>query len=307
MGLQRPSIASPPPLISLIVPTHNHGALLRSCVETLTEQTDYPNRELIIVDHDSDDTETLELLDQLASKPDVEILRFSGPFNYSAINNYAVRRARGQLLGLLNNDLEVLSPTWLSEMVGLALQADVGAVGAKLLYPDLTVQHGGILLGGGSRRDPVAGHLFHRLPRNHPGYCGRALAIQEVSAVTGACLVMRREVFEQVEGFDEVHLPVAFNDVDLCLRIREVGLRILWTPRAELIHHESASRGSDLAADALPRFTDEVRFMRRRWSAELELDPFYNPNLDPARCDFSLAFPPRSHTETSRRGERGSE
>ncbi len=290
----RVSIPEPAPLVTLIVPTRNRRDLLQRCLESLVESTDYPRFELLVVDHDSDDPATRRYLERLAGQSNSEVLRFSGPFNFSAINNLAAARARGELLGLLNNDLEFVHRGWLREMTGLALRSDVGAVGAKLLYPNSTVQHGGVLLGGGSDAEPVAGHLFHGLPRDHPGYCSRALAVQEVGAVTAACMVLRREVFEQVGGFDEVHLPVAFNDVDLCLRIRDRGWRILWTPFAEIIHLESASRGSDLVPAARARFASEVSWMRQRWQTELERDPFYNPNLDPARCDFALAFPPRT-------------
>lgn len=283
--------AEPPP-VSLIVPTRNQRRLLERLLETLGS-TAYPRYEVLVVDNGSDDPATLAYLEELTASGRARLLRFPGPFNYSALNNRAAGQAGGELLGFLNDDLEITAPEWLDEMVAQALRPDVGAVGARLLYPDGTVQHAGVLLGGGARRNAVAGHLFHRLERNDPGDGGRALLTQELSAVTSACLVMRRQVFDEVDGFDETRLPVAFNDVDLCLRLRASGYRIVWSASAELIHHGSASRGPDRTPAARTRFAAEVGYMRRRWGATLDRDPFYHPALDAERCDFSLAFPPR--------------
>jgi GT2 family glycosyltransferase len=289
------SLPSTPPEITLIVPTHNAAPLLEKLVRTLTEMTSYPAFEILVIDHRSDEPAARAYLDRLQREQGVKLLRYDGPFNFSAMNNLAVAECRTELVGLLNNDLEIVEASWLDEMVSHALRPGVGAVGAKLLYSDGTVQHGGVLLGGGSPTKPVAGHLFHSLHRSEPGYFGRALVAQSASAVTAACMVMRRGVFQEVGGFDEENLPVAFSDVDLCLRLGEAGYRIVWTPHAQLIHHGSTTRGHDLSPQHRQRFAAEVRHMRRRWGDRLDHDPHYNPNLDPVTCDFSLAFPPRPY------------
>jgi GT2 family glycosyltransferase len=214
------------------------------------------------------------------------VIRDDSPFNYSRLNNAAVGHAEGQILCLLNDDVEVLTPGWLEEMVSFAARPDVGAVGARLWYPDGTLQHGGVIIGIGG----VAGHAHPRLPKGDGGYFSRGVLQQELSAVTGACLVLRRSVFEEVGGLDE-GIAVAFNDVDLCLRIRAAGYRIIWTPFAELIHHESASRGQEDNPEKIARFNREVRFMLERWGATLDDDPHYNPNLAKTSGCFALALP----------------
>jgi GT2 family glycosyltransferase len=197
--------------------------------------------------------------------------------------------ARGDLIALVNNDIEVISPDWLSEMVGLALQPGVGAVGARLWYPGMTLQHGGVVLGIGG----VAAHANKGLPRGLNGYAGRAALIQSFSAVTAACLVVRKAAYQQVGGLDEVHLAVAFNDVDFCLRLVEAGYRNVWTPYAELLHHESATRGEDIAPEKRERFQRESGYMQERWRDLLQHDPAYNPNLTVDSEDFGYAWPPR--------------
>jgi GT2 family glycosyltransferase len=211
------------------------------------------------------------------------------PFNFSALNNSAVLNARGVFLGLVNNDIEVIAPRWLDEMVGLAQQPGVGAVGARLLYPNGTVQHGGVICGILG----IAGHAHRDLPQGEHGYFGRARLIQSVSAVTAACLVIRKSIYEEVGGLDEANLKVAFNDVDFCLRISEAGYRNVWTPYAELTHHESATRGVENSPEKQQRFQGEVKYMGRRWGRHLLNDPAYNPNLTLEYEDFSLAWPPR--------------
>jgi GT2 family glycosyltransferase len=275
-----------PPLVSLIIPTHNGYELLSCCVESIFQKTTYRPFEILIVNHQSDDPQTLAYLERLSKEGKARVIDYEGPFNFSRINNEAVRHARGTILGFLNNDVEVISPGWLSEMVSHALRPEIGAVGAMLYYPDDTIQHGGVILGILG----VAGHAYRYLPRGTPGQMGRAWLAQDLSAVTGACLLMRRDVFEEVGGFDE-QLAVAFNDVDLCLRIRERGYRVLWTPFAELYHREGVSRGKDTIESE--RFLREIRFMQERWGEQLLHDPAYNPNLTLEREDFSLAFPPR--------------
>ena len=279
----------PAPLVSIIIPTKDKAEILGPCVDGILNRTDYPNLEIVIVDHQSTDPAATQLLAKLAEEPRVTIMSYEGPFNYSAINNAAVARARGSVLALLNNDVEVINPDWLDEMVALAVLPEVGAVGAKLLYPDNRIQHAGVVLGPGG----VAGHLFHLLEATDPGYFGRAVMTSTVSAVTAACFVVRKAVFEEVGGFDEENLAVAFNDVDICLKIAESGYRNVLTPQATLYHHESVSRGSDQTGERLKRFNREIEFMMQKWDNVLTDDPFYNPNLNLATGDFSLSFPPR--------------
>jgi len=210
------------------------------------------------------------------------VLRYDREFNYSAINNLAVREARGEVVLLLNNDTEVITPDWLEEMLGHLHQEGVGAVGAKLLFPYGRVQHAGDAVGPGGCAD----HLHADIARDDPGYCHRAVVAQEVSAVTGACLMTWRSLYQKLGGLDEKKLPVAFNDVDYCLRVQEAGLRVIFTPHAQLYHRESASRGQ--------RSPDrEASVMRRRWKARMRHDPYYNPNLSYRRPDFSLSDLPR--------------
>jgi GT2 family glycosyltransferase len=200
-----------------------------------------------------------------------------------------VKLAQGELVGLLNNDLEVISSEWLSEMVSIALQPQVGAVGAKLWFPNETLQHGGIIVGLGG----AAGHAHYHLPKNHYGYFGRANLINSFSAVTAACLIIRKTIYEEVGGLDEINLQVAFNDVDFCLRVREAGYRNIWTPYSELYHHESATRGFEDTPEKQVRFIKEAQYMERRWGELLFNDPGYSPNLTLDYADFSLAWPPR--------------
>lgn len=280
-----------PPLVTLIIPTRNGLALVRQCIDSILDKTDYPHYEIVLVDNGSDDPAALAYFDQLRQHPKLRVLRDDSPFNYSALNNQAAAIARGEVLGLINNDIEVISPGWLSEMVSIALQPGVGAVGARLWYPNGTLQHGGVVLG---YRGGVADHAHRHLPQGEPGYFGRAALLQTFSAVTAACLVVRKDRFDEVGRLDEEHLKVAFNDVDLCLRLREAGYRNVWTPYADLYHHESATRPSDLRPEQVERFMREERFMFDRWGDLLFNDPAYSPNLTMAQEDFSLAWPPRA-------------
>jgi GT2 family glycosyltransferase len=279
----------PPPFVSLIIPTRNGVDLVRQCIESIVLETAYPHYEILLIDNGSDDPEALAYFEQLHAQPNITVIRDDRPFNYSALNNAAVASAHGDIIGLLNNDIEVMGGDWLDEMVSIALQPGVGAVGAKLLYPDLTVQHGGILLGVGG----VAGHSHKHLPATAPGHGGRAQLLQSFSAVTAACLVVRKALYDEVGGLDEEHLGVAYNDVDFCLRLREAGYRSVWTPYPELLHHESASRGLDLSTESRDRLTRESAWMRQRWGALIANDPAYNPNLTLEFEDFGLAWPPR--------------
>jgi O-antigen biosynthesis protein len=277
------------PLVSLIIPTRNGLKLLQQCVESILAKTTYANYEIIVMDNGSDDRTTLFYLDELALKPNVRVVRDARPFNYSQLNNAAVKLARGSVVGLINNDIEVISPDWLTEMVSHALRPEVGAVGARLWYSDDTLQHAGVVLG----IHGVAGHVHRFLPRGNVGYCGRAALIQSFSAVTGACLVVRKALYEEVGGLNEVELQVACNDIDFCLRLREAGYRNIYTPYAELYHHESASRGFDDTPEKQARSAKEVAYMQQRWGDLLLNDPAYSPNLTLDAEDFSLAWPPR--------------
>jgi glycosyltransferase involved in cell wall biosynthesis len=285
----RYALPEKPLLVSLIIPTRNGLKLIRQCIESILAKTTYPRYEIIILDNASDDPETIAYFRQLEKEPRIRILHDENPFNYSALNNAGVRVASGKVVALLNNDLEVISPDWLTEMVSLALQPGVGAVGARLLYPDDTIQHGGVILGIGG----WAGHAHKGVARGRLGYAARAGLIQEFSAVTAACMVIRRETYEKLGGFNETELQVACNDVEFCLRLRDAGLRNVWTPYAELYHHESATRGYDDTPEKKARFKRERGVVQDRWPGLFLHDPAYSPNLTLDHEDFSLAWPPR--------------
>ncbi|WP_315918685.1 glycosyltransferase [Vibrio fluvialis] len=274
------------PLVSMIIPTRNGLDVLSVCIDSILEKTTYKNYEIIIVDNGSDCPDTLEYLKTIQNKYiNVTVLTDDSPFNYSALNNKAAAIAKGEILALVNNDVEVITPEWLTEMVGHAIQPQNGAVGARLWYPDDTLQHGGVIMVGG-----VAGHAHKHLPKGLPGYACRAIVSQNYSAVTAACLLVRRDVFEQVGGLNEKDLTVAFNDIDFCLKVQEAGYLNVWTPYAELYHYESKTRGFEDTPEKKQRFEKEVQYMRGRWAHILDADPYYNPNLTMAREDFSLAF-----------------
>ena len=277
------------PLVSIIIPTRDQPSALKKCVQSIFEKTDYPAYELIVLDNESYDSEALEFLADLKKRDGIRVERIDDAFNYSRLNNRGVELSRGSYVALLNNDVEVLHADWLSEMLSRAMQPKVAMVGARLWYPNGTIQHGGVILGAGG----IASHVHIGLRRGEPGYFARAHLAQDVSAVTAACALVRREVYLQVGGFDE-NLAVTFNDVDFCLRLREAGYRILWTPYAELIHHESATRGFDNSAPKQVRFLAEVDYMKSKWDHILQRDPFYNPNLSLDENLFTLAFPPRT-------------
>jgi GT2 family glycosyltransferase len=265
--------------------------LLARCADGVLTRTDYDPLELIVVDNDSKEPETLSLLERLLADPRVKILSHEGAFNFAALNNRAVREARGEIVVLLNNDVEVTSALWLEEMVSQALRPEIGAVGAKLLYPNGRVQHAGVVLGVGHG----AGHAFHGAQGDSPGYCGFLALTRRVSAVTGACMALRRSTYLEVGGLDEANLPVAFNDVDLCLRLCERGYGVVWTPHSELRHLESASRGPDTDAERLARLQCDADYLRQRWPAILNGDPYYNVNCSLNPVSFEPAFPPRRH------------
>lgn len=261
------------PTISVIVPTRNRLELLRTCLDGLAATT-YPHIEVIVVDNDSDDPETLAYLSEQDGKA-YRVLRHHGAFNYSAINNRAVDTANGDLICLLNNDIEVIHDDWLETMAVQALRDDVGAVGAQLLYPDGRIQHSGVVIGIGN----AAGHAHRFLRPADDGYFKRHALPQFVSAVTAACLVVKRERFLAVGGLNESRFAVAFNDVDLCLRLNKMGWQSFYEPRATLIHHESVSRGTDTDPIGAARFADELAALQDLWGTDAEFDPFHHPHL----------------------------
>lgn len=273
------------PLVSLIIPTYNGKDITKQAIDSILNKTSYKNYEIILVDNNSDDDAALEYFSQLEQNDKVTVLRYPYPFNYSAINNFAVRHANGDIVGLVNNDVEVINSDWLTEMVSHAIRPEVGCVGAKLYYSNDTIQHAGVILGIGG----VAGHSHKHFPHDSRGYFGRLSLVQNVSAVTAACLLIRKEVFDEVDGLNETDLTVAFNDVDFCLRVRELGYRNLWTPYAELYHHESISRGAEDNPEKIARFNKEVDYMKTTWSDLLISDPSYNVNLTLRHENFSLA------------------
>ncbi len=272
------------PRVSVIIPTRNKVDLLAACLRGVAD-TDYPDIEVIVVDNDSDDPETIRFLEGMR-KRDVRVIRHVGEFNYSRINNGAVDQATGELLCLLNNDIEMTDRNWLSYMVTQALRDDVGAVGAQLLYPDGRIQHAGVVLGvGGGAAHP------HRLLRpEDEGYFWRHALPQFASAVTAACLVVRRDRFLAVGGLDEANFAVAFNDVDLCLKLNERGWQSLYEPRARLIHHESVSRGFDRDKAGAERLSRELAALKRRWRTDTTVDPCHHPHLSRASEQFVIAI-----------------
>jgi GT2 family glycosyltransferase len=272
------------PPVSIIVPTRNRVDLLRTCLHGVAA-TDYPDVEIIVVDNDSDDPETLAYLAALAPGRH-RVLRYPGKFNYSAINNHAVAQARGKLLCLLNNDIEVMEPHWLATMATHALRDDVGAVGARLLYPDGRVQHAGVVVGVGN----AAGHAHRFIRPDEEGYFHRHSLPQFTMAVTAACLVVERDKFLTVGGLDERNFAVAFNDVDLCLRLNQRGWQSLYEPRATLTHHESVSRGLDLDPVGAARFASELAALQRIWKTDDIVDPYHHPQLSRASERFAVAL-----------------
>lgn len=273
------------PKVSIVIPNMDHADTLRTCISSILEKTTYENFEIVIIENNSRKEETFAYYDELKTDPRIQIVTWEGKFNYSAINNFGVREAAtGEYILLLNNDIEVITPDWLQEMLMFAQRPDVGAVGAMLYYPDDTIQHAGVVLGIGG----VAGHAHKYFPRGDFGYMSRATIAQDLSVVTAACVMLPRTVWDEVGGLDET-FEVAFNDVDLCMRIRKAGYLIVWTPYAELYHYESKSRGAEDTPEKKKRFEGEVRRFQARWKSELAAgDPYYNPNLTLVREDFSV-------------------
>ena len=281
-------LPDPLPLVSIVIPTRDRVELLSMCVNSILEKTAYPNYQIVVVDNGSTDEKALAYLDSIAKDERVKIIRADIPFNYSALNNLGVAQTDGEYLVLMNNDIEITQTDWLEEMLAFACQPDIGCVGAQLWYPNNILQHGGVVLGIGG----VASHAHKGIPRGNFGYFGRASAHQMFSAVTAACLMIRKSTYQAVDGFDET-LKVAYNDVDFCLKVRAQGLRNLYNPFASFIHHESASRGSDQEGSNQQRLAAEAAIMKQRWGALIADDPAYSPNLTLLGDDFSMAWPSR--------------
>ena len=279
------------PTVSIIILTRDHADVLRTCLQSILEKTTYPAFDILLLDNGSTEAAAIAYLEELAREPRLRIVRCDEEFNFGRLNNLAVSHTTSEFVALLNNDLTVITPDWLQEMVSQGMQPGVGAVGARLLFPDNRIQHAGVILGAGG--GGVADHAHKGLPRDNHGYFARALLAQELSAVTAACMLVRRKVYLEVNGFEEEHLKVAFNDVDFCLRLKRHGYRVIYTPYAEFYHHESASRGLEDNIEKHRRFNAEVDYIKRTWGEALAIDPFYNPNLRLDENLFTLAFPPR--------------
>jgi len=272
------------PEVTIIIPTRDKADVLRRCIDSVLEKTTYANYRILIVDNGSSEPATHRYYEQLGREERIRIIHYAREFNFSALNNFAVRQVQSGYLVFLNNDTEVITPQWLEEMVGLGQRQDVGAVGCLLLYENDTVQHGGVIIGIGG----IAGHAHKHYSVDEEGYFGRLKVVQNLSAVTAACLLLRRQVFDEVGGFSE-ELSHAFNDVDLCLKIREKGYLNVYTPFARLYHHESISRGLETSRAKRERFNRERLYCEKRWKKVLQAgDPYYNPNLSLTREDFSL-------------------
>ena len=274
------------PLISIIIPNYEHAEDLSNCIDLILSRSTYQNYEILIVENNSRSKEIFSLYEQLKKRDQrIRILEFSDtPFNFSEINNYSVGQSSGDVLLFLNNDTRIINPDWLDRMLEYALRPDVGAVGAKLYFPNKLLQHGGVIIGMGG----CAGHHFVGTPMDDPGYRYNLIVPQNLSAVTGACLMMRRKVFDEVGGFDTDY-QLAFGDIDLCLKVRQKGYLITWTPFAELIHHESLTRGYEDTRIKESRFFWEADLLKKRWPDIFATgDPYYNPNLMLKKGYFSV-------------------
>jgi GT2 family glycosyltransferase len=281
------------PLVSILIPTKDHFELITRCIESILSNTCYSNYEIVILDNDTTCEHTLEYFSKIESIKNISIKKISCPFNYSYINNQGVKFCAGEILAFVNNDIEAIDSEWLGEMVSHAIRPDIGCVGSKLLYPDGHIQHAGVVLGIGG----IAGHGQKHFPSWNDGYKHRLKVVQNYEAVTAACMLLKKKIFQKVGGFDEENLKVAYNDVDLCIKVREAGYLNLWTPYALLKHHESASRGFDKDPNGKARFDKEKEYMKKRWAHKFLADPAYNPNLSLKHEDFSLNYRPYKNLE----------
>lgn len=272
------------PLVSIIIPTRNAMELVRACIDSILKKTTYTNYEILLVDNNSDDSESIRYFHKLNEHPKITLLSYGKEFNYSAINNYAAKKAKGEVLALVNNDIEVINPDWLLNMVSHVMRDDIGCVGAKLLYSDNRIQHAGVVMGYGGG----AGHGHKYFPGDHSGYMNRLIATQNYSAVTAACLLITQKDFWAVGGLNEEHLAIAFNDVDLCLKVQQLGRRNLYCAEAILYHHESVSRGHEDTPEKVLRFKSELKYLQATWDKVIKADPAYNPNLTLKRENFAI-------------------
>ena len=272
------------PLVSILIPNKDEPETLKKCLESIWEKTTWPRYEILVLENNSTMPETLALYKSIQGKNHTRVLRWKKPFNYAAINNFGKSHAEGDYIVCLNNDVEVITPGWIEEFLGVCQRPDVGAAGARLYYPDQTIQHAGIVIGIGG----VAGSMFTGMKKDYTGYLHKAALMQDLSAVTAACMMVRRDVWEKTDGFDE-KLAVAFNDVDFCLRIGEAGYRVVYDPYVEMIHWESKTRGAEDSPEKVRRFQQEIELMRTRWNTILrEGDPYYNKNLSLHKWNYSL-------------------
>ena len=273
--------------ISILIPNKDHVEDLRRCIDSIKERSTYSNYEIIVIENNSTGKAVFDYYDTIKKQKNITVVTYTGTFNYAKINNFGASYATGKYLLLLNNDTQVISMNWMESMLMYAQRPDVGAVGAKLYYGDRTIQHAGVVIGLGAHR--TAGHTHYKINYDNLGYMGRLCYAQNVSAVTGACLMVRKSLYDALGGLDEA-FAVALNDVDFCLRVREKGYLNIFTPFAELYHFESASRGSDIVdAKKAERYEDESELFRERWKAILAKgDPYYNPNFSLDRSDYSL-------------------
>ena len=272
------------PLVSILIPNRDQKETLEKCLNSIWEKSTYKNYEILIVENNSSSPEIFNYYREIEKRPGVRILTWKEGFNYSAINNFGEKSAAGDYLLFLNNDVEVINPRWIEELLGNCQRKEVGIVGAKLYYPDDTIQHAGTVIGIGG----IAGHAFLNMPRSRTGYLHKASLQMDLSAVTAACMMMKRQVFEQLGGFEE-RLSVAFNDVDLCLRTEQAGYLVVYNPEVELYHYESKSRGAEDSEEKVRRFQEEIEFMRCRWMDLLKKgDPYYNRNLTLSKWNYSL-------------------
>ena len=272
------------PLVSILIPNRDQKETLEKCLNSIWEKSTYNNYEILIVENNSSSPEIFNYYREIEKRPGVRILTWKEGFNYSAINNFGEKSAAGDYLLFLNNDVEVINPRWIEELLGNCQRKEVGIVGAKLYYPDDTIQHAGTVIGIGG----IAGHAFLNMPRSRTGYLHKASLQMDLSAVTAACMMMKRQVFKQLGGFEE-RLSVAFNDVDLCLRTVQAGYLVVYNPEVELYHYESKSRGAEDSEEKVRRFQEEIEFMRCRWMDLLKKgDPYYNRNLTLSKWNYSL-------------------
>ena len=279
------------PTIDLVIPTRDGLSVLRPCIDSIIEKTTYLNYKIVIVDNDSQEQATLDYFKELELNERVSVLSYPGEFNYSAINNFAVANSKADYIGLINNDIEVISADWLEQMMVWAIQDEVGIVGAKLLFSDGKIQHAGVTIGMGN----AAGHI-HRLEDGDAlGYQCRCQATQNMMAVTAACLITERSLFNKLGGLNETDFKVAYNDIDYCLRVESLGFEVIWTPEARLYHHESVSRGDDMSDAHIDRYMKELHHFQRRWKSKGFVDKYYSKHL---RISDEGVFPNVEHVDS---------